>query len=166
MKTFNAPIIYKSLKLQSFQRARVTISAEWSKLYDQGGLVFILPAAGVEPTDQKWVKTGIEFYQGKPYVSTVAADAWADWSLVSAPIHEGGVTLELERKEKDDTLWIYVIDGQTKVPIREVTWVLSEPDPEVCWIGVYAARPTIGGPDDETKPLNVKFEGWELEVAE
>ena len=166
VKTFNAPIIYKSLKLQSFQRARVTISAVWSNLYDQGGLVFVLPAAGVEPTDQKWVKTGIEFYQGKPYVSTVAADAWADWSLVSAPIHEGGVTLEIERKEKDDTLWIYVIDGQTKVPIREVTWVLSEPDAEVCWVGVYAATPTIGGPDDESKPLNVKFEGWELEVTE
>ena len=99
-------------------------------------------------------------------MSTVAADAWADWSLVSAPIHEGGVTLEIERKEKDDTLWIYVIDGQTKVPIREVTWVLSEPDAEVCWVGVYAATPTIGGPDDESKPLTVKFEGWELEARE
>lgn len=166
VKTFNAPVIYKSVKLQSFQRARVTVSADWSKLYDQGGLVFILPAAGVKPTDQKWVKSGIEFYQGKPYVSTVAADAWADWSLVTAAMHDRGVTLEMERRAKDDTLWIYVIDGQMKIPIREVTWALSEPGADVCWVGVYAATPTVGVPDDETGPLNVKFEGWELEVTE
>jgi regulation of enolase protein 1 (concanavalin A-like superfamily) len=166
VKTFNAPIIYKSLNLQSFQRARVTVSAAWSKLYDQGGLVLILPAAGVDAVSQKWIKTGIEFYQGKPYVSTVAADAWADWSLVPAAMHDGGVTLEMERKEKDDTLWIYVIDGEIKVPIREVTWALSEPAADVCWVGVYAATPTVGGPDSRSEPLNVTFKGWELEVRE
>jgi uncharacterized protein len=166
VKTFNAPIIYKPLNLRSFQRARVTVSATWSKLYDQGGLVFILPAEGVEAADQKWIKTGIEFYQGKPYVSTVAADAWADWSLVPAALHDGGVTLEMERRAKDDTLWIYIIDGEMKVPIREVTWALSELDAEVCWVGVYAATPTIGGPDNKSEPLNVTFRGWELEVRE
>lgn len=167
IKTFNAPIIYKSLNIQSFQRVRVTVTASWSKLYDQGGLVFVIPTAGIDPVDQKWIKTGVEFYQGTPFVSTVAADSWADWSLVQTGIHDGSVTLEMERNVKDDTLWIYIIDGERKVPVREVTWALSEPGNEICWIGVYAATPTIsveGGPLNTSEPLHVMFEGWELEV--
>jgi regulation of enolase protein 1 (concanavalin A-like superfamily) len=163
IKTFNAPIIYKSVKLQSFQRARVTVSAAWSNLYDQGGLVFVLPTAGVEPTDQRWIKTGIEFYEGAPYVSTVAADRWADWSLVQAGIHDGKVTLEMERKKDDDTLWIFIVDGQTRIPIREITWALSETSVQDCWVGVYAATPTV---TEENGALDVQFEGWELEVRE
>lgn len=166
VKTFNAPVIYKILKLQSFKRVRVSVSAAWTKLYDQGGLVFLLPTVGIEPIDQKWIKTGIEFYEGQPFVSTVAADAWADWSLVQAGIHDGTVTLEMERRVKDDTLWIYVIDGQKKIPIREVTWALSQPGAEICWVGVYAATPTTVGVEALDKSLNVKFEGWELETTE
>lgn len=163
VKTFNAPIIYKSVKRQSFQRVRVTVSAAWSKLYDQGGLVFVLPVAGVESSDQKWIKTGIEFYAGVPYVSTVAADRWADWSLVQAGIYDGKVTLEMERKKDDDTLWIFIIDGEKKIPIREITWALSESTVQDCWVGVYAATPTV---TKENGALDVQFEGWDLEVRE
>ena len=135
VKTFNAPIIYKSVKLQSFQRVWVTVSAPWSKLYGHGGLVFVLPTAGVEHTDQKWIKTGVGFYEGASYVSTVAADRWADWSLVQAGIHDGKVTLEMERKKVDDKLWIFIVDGDKRIPIREITWVLSETSVEDCWVG-------------------------------
>lgn len=167
IKTFNAPIIYKAIKPQSFKRAQVTVTATWSKLYDQGGLVFVLPTAGTEPVDQKWIKTGIEFYNGAAFVSTVAADSWADWSLVQTGIHDGTVTLEIERNVKEDTMWIYIIDGEKKIPVREVTWALSQPGAEICWVGVYAATPTTtveGGAVNATEPLQVKFEGWELEI--
>jgi regulation of enolase protein 1 (concanavalin A-like superfamily) len=70
------------------------------------------------------------------------------------------VTLEMERDAKADTLWVYVIDGKRRHPIREVTWILSEPDVQA-WVGVYAASPK---PDKEE--LEVKFEGWELEITE
>jgi regulation of enolase protein 1 (concanavalin A-like superfamily) len=171
IKTFNAPIIYKSLSLHSFQRVSVTISASWSQLYDQGGLVFIIPTAGMDPVDHKWIKTGIEFYQGEPYVSTVAADRWADWSLLQAGIKDGKVTLEIERNTKEGTLWIYIIDGRKRIPIREVTWALSEPETSDCWVGVYAATPTIiereGSESANAKGhLDVRFEAWELEVTE
>jgi hypothetical protein len=46
ISTFNAPLIYKKISLSSFQRVRVTVSADWKTLYDQGGLVFILPSEG------------------------------------------------------------------------------------------------------------------------
>jgi regulation of enolase protein 1 (concanavalin A-like superfamily) len=164
IKTFNAPLIYKSIRLSTFQRARVTVSAAWSRLYDQGGLVFILrdgKDSGSADEDLKWIKTGIEFYQGEAYVSTVVADRWADWSLVQAGIRDGkAVTLELERDGKEGTLWIYVVDGEKRIPVREVTWILSEAAETEVWIGVYTATPNADG-----KALEVQFSGWELEVT-
>lgn len=177
VETFNAPGFYKSFPLRAFQSVRVTVSAPWSKLYDQGGLVFILPAAkGEDDENRQWIKSGIEFYEGEAYVSTVACDAWADWSLVQTgitpvPSASGSqgyeVTLEMERKAVDDTLWVYVIDGDKKVPVREVTWALSDEDGEnMCWLGVYAATPMpkVGEPRDEG--LKVSFRGLKYEFRE
>jgi regulation of enolase protein 1 (concanavalin A-like superfamily) len=171
--------MYKTIPLSTFKRARVTISGNWSRLYDQGGLAIVLQDPKITlHTDKKWVKTGIEFYQEEVYVGTVAADRWADWSLLQVGIKQGKmVTLEMERDAKADTLWVYVIDGKRRHPIREVTWILSEPDVQA-WVGVYAASPKP--PDREASPkqdreaspkpdreeLEVKFEGWELEITE
>lgn len=65
----------------------------------------------------------------------------------------------MERNSQEGTLWIYVISGDERIPVREVTWVLSEKEQEV-WVGVYAAKPTEGGSEE----LVVGFRGWELEL--
>jgi uncharacterized protein len=163
VKSFNAPIIYKTIPLSKFQRARVTVTGNWTRLYDQGGLAFVLQDKKVATgnKDQRWVKTGVEFYQGEAYVSTVGADRWADWSLVQVGIKEGK-TVTLEMEGDGDTLWIYVVDGEKRVPIREVTWILGAGEADVVvWVGVYAASPKPDG-----NVLEVKFEGWELEVRD
>jgi len=137
-------------------------------------VVFIPPAEEGRDEERKWVKTGIEFYDNEPYVSTVACDRWADWSLVQTGIKtlDGGekeVTLELERSEKDDTLWVYVVDGEKKMPVREITWALSDVDgngkgeESVCRVGVYAATPTVG---DGRAELEVAFRGLNYEFKE
>jgi len=157
ISTFNAPIIYKTIALSSFKRASVTVSANWGTLYDQGGLVFILPSQG-SGADGKWIKTGIEFYAKEVYVSTVTKDQWADWSLVQAGVKNGNqVTLEMERNPEEGTLWIYAVDGGKRIPLREVTWILSEKEQDI-WVGVYAAKPNEGG------DLVVEFKDWELEL--
>jgi regulation of enolase protein 1 (concanavalin A-like superfamily) len=164
--SFNAPIIYKSIPLSSFSRVKATISAAFKILYDQGGLVLVLnPKA--DSKEQKWIKTGVEFYKGKPFISTVTCDRFADWSLTSDGIKTTGsqtsVTLEIERDAKGGALWIYVVDGNERAPIREVTWILDiEQDTEV-WVGVYAATPIMEGRGKEDG-LEVKFEDWDLET--
>lgn len=111
-------------------------------MYDQGGLVLILPAekgdgveiGGIEKTS-KWLKTGVEFVEGKTWVSTVGCDRWADWSLSSAGIvaalREAGddktktLTLELERNQDLGTLYVYaVLEDGSMVPLRENTYAL------------------------------------------
>ncbi|RFU25932.1 hypothetical protein B7463_g10399, partial [Scytalidium lignicola] len=167
LDVFDAPIIYKSIPLSKFKRVRVTISAPWKTLYDQGGLVFVLPPSPSSSEKQRrWVKSGVEFVDGKPFVSTVAADRWADWSLVKLGDEQGEVTIEFERREKDDTLWVYVIEGGERAPAREVTWALAEfggeGEQQECWVGVYAAKPTA----DQEEQLVVGFKDFEVEVLE
>ena len=134
--------------------------------------MFILPQEKGDGESGKWIKTGIEFYQGEAYVSTVTKDRWADWSLVETGIRvvgagEGGVqekevTLEMERNVEEGTLWIYVIgEGGKRVPVREVTWVLSEGEEKEVWVGIYAAKPIKG---EEGEELVVGFSGWELDL--
>lgn len=69
--------------------------------------------------------------------------------------------------EKDDTFWVYVVDEQGgKLPIREVTWVLSEDAGErEVWVGVYAATPK-GMEEGDREKLVVGFEGLEWEFRD
>jgi regulation of enolase protein 1 (concanavalin A-like superfamily) len=145
---FSAPILYQSMPLTSFKRARVAINAPWKHLYDQGGLILVLRHAD---GTQKWVKAGIELTHGKPHLGVVAKDRWADWSLLPVPSGGRAATIEMVR-EADDSLWIYLVEGVQKSPIREVTWIFQEEGVEEIWVGVYAARP--GGEGGE---LSVHF---------
>ena len=76
---FNAPFPLRSFPLSSFRAARVTIQAQWSTKFDQGGLLLILPGEnGLDRKERRWIKTGVEFFNGRPNLSTVATDRWSD----------------------------------------------------------------------------------------
>ncbi|KAF1946066.1 hypothetical protein EJ02DRAFT_260685 [Clathrospora elynae] len=181
--TFNAPTNPSPLPtfaLETFQRAKLTFAlppADKLRQYDQAGLLLHL----TKPLNQdKWIKTGIEFYAGNPYIATVGCDAWADWSLVPMPEStnnsngsQPGATIEA-RREKDGlgrSLWIYWIvrDGSGKEverrPLREVTWVFAEEEGWRVGVGGYVCRPTTEGGEDER--LEVEFgEGVEIEILD
>lgn len=139
--SFTAPILYRPVPLQSFKRVRVAFKAQWKYKYDQGGLIIVLRN---KDGSHKWVKAGIELIHGKPHLSAVAKDRWSDWGLFPVPSGGGAATLEMVREE-DDSLWIYLVEGVQKSPIREVTWIFQEENVEECWVGVYAARPATEG---------------------
>ncbi|KAH9220756.1 hypothetical protein DL95DRAFT_356663 [Leptodontidium sp. 2 PMI_412] len=159
---FNAPILYKKITLSSFKRMRVTVSADWNTLYDQGGLILVIPQSD---GTRKWVKSQIEFFQDEPFISTVSADRGADMSLLQTGLKgekRNEVTLEF-RKERN-SLWVYVVDEEKGVPIREVTWVFGGGDGQECWVGVFAARPGVSA-DENNQSLVVDFKEFELDVV-
>lgn len=39
VETYNAPSLVKTIRIEDFKSIRVTVSAGWVRLYDQGGLV-------------------------------------------------------------------------------------------------------------------------------
>lgn len=97
---------------------------------------------------------------GQAFVSVVSKDRASDMSLVQIGVR-GGNEVTLEAKRENDALWIYVVDGENKVPIREVTWAFCDTEVKECWVGVFAARPDKG----TTQELVVDFEGFELDIV-
>ena len=179
---FSAPTHPSSLpvyKLSSFQRARLTFSlppGNELRRYDQAGLLLHLTKPGVADDKSKWLKTGIEWYEEKPWISTVGCDAWADWSVVPIPSfvsNESRPTATIEaRREKDvlgKSLWVYWIvktqdGGEERIPLREVNWFFAEEDGWSIGVGGYVARPTTDGGDGE---LNAEFaQGVEIDVLD
>ncbi|KAJ1304340.1 hypothetical protein OPQ81_005497 [Rhizoctonia solani] len=162
----NAPAYVTYRPLQKFKRARVTVGADWTRLYDQGGLVFYINSPGPEgETYGSWVKTGIEMFDGKPNVGTVATPlgGYSDWSLV--PTGSKNVTIEVASEQGGPSLYVYLVEGETKTLVREVTWVFQEKHDLLLGVGVYAARPVKleGEESGKGEPLPVRFEGLEIE---
>jgi len=168
---FNAPFMYKSLPVSRFKSARVSVTGEWKTLYDQGCLMIVLPSTKSRPTEQKrWMKTGIEFYKGKPMMSVVAADLWADWSLLplSAEDEEKGrMSVVVERDEEagswGSVLRVLLVGKDGRTPIREVTWAFHDLDEgQEMWVGMAVAKPTVSEKDE----LVVSFECFEVELRD
>jgi uncharacterized protein len=114
-----------------------------------------------------WIKTGVEFHDNQANLSTVAtpATSTSDWSLL--PLSSNTVTIEIERERKESgdgpSLWIYLVEDGGRKAVREVTWAFSaERLLERLLIGVYAARPTAEGGDEE---LSVQFTDFEVITA-
>jgi len=163
----NAPNNLFPIDINRFHSVRVTVSAEWSTLYDQGGLLISIP----DENTTKWVKAGFEYVSGKPYVGSVATSPWSDWALVPLKETTCKVTIQLEREVKNgkrgESLWVYIIDEETgeKQGIREITWWFRPGVSQESLIGVYAARPGIPqGTGREHDELVVKFEGFEVKL--
>ena len=112
-----------------------------------------------------WVKSGIEFVDGKAYVSTVGSQDAADWSLLPIPGGGSSITIELEREEVNEekgtgaSLWVYLIEGEKRTAVREMTWVFKEKAKvgDIISVGIYVARPTKNGEDDD-EGLDVTFD--------
>lgn len=163
---FNAPTNPSPLPkftLASFQRARLSfILPPQSALrqYDQAGLLLHFTKSGQK---EKWIKTGIEFYNGKPYVSTVGTDLWSDWSVVplAGNADRPAATIEA-RREKDQlgkSLWIYQVDGEERSPLRELNWVFADEEGWEVGVGGFVARPEEEGPGGKEGILEAEFPG-------
>lgn len=171
---FTAPFVYQVVPIKSFERIQVTVSAQWQTQFDQGGLAVVFPSPSSEKVKgdaSKWIKTGIEFYEGEPALSTVTCDRFSDWSL--SPLtsttgsNKGKTTIEISSEGEGDErkMVISTIAGGTKSPLREIMWAFIEErqgDTEM-WVGVYGAKPTAEK-DDAEKGIELTFEGLVVDV--
>ncbi|KAK7026857.1 hypothetical protein VNI00_015399 [Paramarasmius palmivorus] len=165
---FTAPIYATRIPLKSFNRLKVTISADWKSQYAQGGLIFYYPDSTSPKTNStnpvQWIKTGIEFEDNALFASVVVADPFSDWSL--RPWGDSKITLEIERKRNG--LWVYISgegEGRSRGPFRQISWGFEGQDEgkEVV-VGVFTAMPLPQEGAADGGELTVKFEGLELET--
>ncbi|KAM0464951.1 hypothetical protein ACHAPV_001942 [Trichoderma viride] len=166
---FTAP--YHSLSknpFSQFQSASLSFTTTYTHQFDQAGLILILTKPSAPSTPRKWIKTGVELFDNQSRLSTVCCDNWADWSVANASSAEDikagrkAVTILVERLDAHDgsCLWVYRVDGETKVPMREICWPYGE-DGGKGWeleIGALVARPTKDTEDE----LEVKFQDFQV----
>lgn len=154
--SFNAPRIYRQIKTKSLKSVEVNLTSRWHDQYDQGGLVIIVESEH----HVRWIKTGIEFYNGRRWMSTVVKDSWSDWSVTA--VEDDSIVLRAE-KAADGSLWIYMLDTTgDPVPVREVTWWDAMDDNTTCKVGVYAAKPA---PNGESADLVVEFKDLSIKTV-
>ncbi|KAI1413593.1 hypothetical protein F5Y13DRAFT_26613 [Hypoxylon sp. FL1857] len=180
---WNAPISRTSSGLlKKFQSARVTFWADWTERYDQAGLLLVpkpSSSAAISPPE-KWIKTGVEFYFGRPQLSTVGCDRFADWSVgpltLTAnevePAKAGGVTIEVVREgdEHGKSFWVYrlVLDAEghvvERIPLREICWVLADEDETGGNEWLLDVSPLVARPEKKaTESLKVNFKTFEVQ---
>lgn len=154
---FNAPYLYTTLPPADFSSMSVTVSGAWKTQFDQGGVILALPCT--DGTPRRWIKAGIEFFEGKPALGVVGTDRFSDWSLTPMLANETSATFEVERDGRE--VWVYVRRDGERLALREVTWAfldLSEEEMQSSdvIVGVYAAKPTKDS-ENESGKIEVTF---------
>lgn len=163
---------HSSGPLTSFLSTTVSFTAPYTTQYDQAGLLLTITKPSSPSTPRRWIKTGVEFYNGQPRVSTVCCDSYADWSVapVARDLADGiargdkPVTVRVERAEDENGVgfWVYYVpeDGSDAVPLREIAWVYAPDGGEGWEIEVSAA---VARPNKDVKgQLEAKFSKLEV----
>jgi regulation of enolase protein 1 (concanavalin A-like superfamily) len=179
---FNAPTHPSSSQphpLSSFKSARLTFTLPPPATltqYDQAGLLLRLTKSKKQELGEggdggigvdKWLKTGVEFYEGRPYVSTVGCDTWADWSVFPLSAIQSSRTDDtqpieatVEAKREGAGLWVYAVQGTEKMPLREVAWFFADEEEWEVSVAAYVAKPATEG-----EGLVAGFRGLEVVVG-
>jgi uncharacterized protein len=159
--------------LSKFVSATVSFRFTPEIQYDQAGIVLSLRPSGEAETTEippKWIKSGIEFYQGVPRMGTVGTDAWSDWSIAPVVTEPGSasgnatswttVLVEKHVDELGDSLWVYQVSGEERLPLREINWPFGNGDGWELKVEAYAAKPGSGA------PLQVEFKDFAVQWTE
>lgn len=160
---FNAPTkLIAKVPLTSFSRARLTFSNDWKYRYDQGGLLLHLTKHGEK---DRWLKTGIEFYNDTPFVSTVGCDKYADWSIHPTAGDEESHTVEARREgdENGKGLWVYWVKNGERNPLREVAWFFADEEGWEVSVSAMACRPAK---EDVTNGERLEVTFWDIVMEE
>ncbi|KAJ3949073.1 uncharacterized protein N0V96_000184 [Colletotrichum fioriniae] len=145
--------------LKDFLSVRVTFTAPWAHSYDQSG-VLLVPrlASEAAPPNSKWIKTGIELYDGQPHLS----DDEDDKSVTIEVFRDGG--------PQGKNAWVHHLlldkDGNIKnrIPLRKICWIFADEN-EGDW--VLDVSPLAARPDKDAKDgLKVEFAKFKVQWSQ
>lgn len=116
---------------------------------------------GLEPVRRQGRRRGLGHRAGKrsPEADNLPRSCFYSYERLLNLI----VQVESGRDELGQSLWVYQVVGDEKVPLREVCWVFGhgEPDKWELAVEAYACRPEKGT-DEE---LTVEFKDFDVKWA-
>lgn len=98
--------------------AEVAVSGDYTAQYDQAGLM-------VRVDQQTWLKCGIEFVDGKQFVSAVITREHSDWSVVPLAQNPPTIWLRVTRHGPDIEI-AYALDGVSYTLLRLARFSAAE----------------------------------------
>ena len=108
------------------------VSGHYAEQYDQAG-------AMVRVDEKHWLKTGIEYFEGKQRFSIVATLEYSSWAIADLPADANELTLLLVRR--GDAVEIsYGVDGG-----QQLAGVVYLPPGRAAFAGAMCAAPDGGG---------------------
>jgi regulation of enolase protein 1 (concanavalin A-like superfamily) len=128
--------------------AEVRVSADYTTLYDQAGLML-----RVDPGN--WLKTGIEYTDGAMHFSVVVTrERYSDWSVIELPMSVGdGIDIRLTRHGEAVRVQFRLLQQPWRMARLAMLAM-----PEKVAVGVMACTPERAG-------LKVRFDGLRIGPA-
>ncbi|WP_295731559.1 DUF1349 domain-containing protein [uncultured Muribaculum sp.] len=123
--------------------AKVKISGDYRTRFDQAGMM-------IRIDHENYIKTGIEFVDGKYNLSTVVTHRTSDWSVIALPRPVDCIWIKAVRR-LDAVEIFYSFDDKEYVMMRNAWLEANHP----VKIGMFAASPDGEG-------FNAKFSGFSV----
>lgn len=127
----DGPFLYSSLGGEF--ETRVKITGKYRNRFDQMGLM-------IRKDERNWIKTGVEYVDGRINLSTVVTRDFSDWSMFTLDQDPESVWLKLIRRI--DAIEIqYSLDNSSFISMRLAYF----PDKVPVMAGMFAASPDGDG---------------------
>ena len=126
----------------------VRVRGAFASQYDQAGIM-------LRADEETWLKTGLEFFEGRPRLSTVLTAGWSSWMVADLPPGTDEVTLRVSRR--GDAVEVRYTAGDGAAELAAL--VFLPPDREML-AGIMCAAPQGTGFSVAFHDLRVVGREW------
>jgi uncharacterized protein len=126
----------------------VRVRGAFANQYDQAGIM-------LRADEQIWLKTGLEFFEGRPRLSTVLTMGCSSWMVADLPPGTDEVTLRVSRR--GDAVEVRYVAGEGSAELAAL--VFMPPGREV-FAGIVCAAPEGGGFSVAFHDLRIAGREW------
>jgi uncharacterized protein len=126
----------------------VRVRGSFASQYDQAGIM-------LRADEQTWLKTGVEFFEGRPRLSTVLTLGWSSWIVADLPAGTDEVSLRVSRR--GEAVEVRYTTGTGRAELAALMFL---PPARELLAGVCCAAPEGGGFTVDFHELRVVGRDW------
>jgi regulation of enolase protein 1 (concanavalin A-like superfamily) len=126
----------------------VRVRGAFANQYDQAGIM-------LRADEHTWLKTGLEFFEGRPRLSTVLTMGCSSWMVADLPLGTDEVTLRVSRR--GDAVEVRYAAGEG---VAELAALVFMPPGREMLAGIVCAAPEGGGFSVAFHDLRITGRDW------